>query len=93
MFDKVFRTFDRMEADLNGDTWKRTGPSKLNDQNISDFDLATRARKPLRNKEDIWAELKSRNPVRVNRLQRDYRWVQKQMKKMGLNPEDARELL
>lgn len=37
--------------------------------------------------------IKHRNPVRWMQLQRDYKWVQKEMKKLGLNPEDARYIL
>lgn len=37
--------------------------------------------------------IRSRNPFRWRRLLRDYRWAQKEMKRMGLNPEDARWLL
>lgn len=44
-------------------------------------------------RESIRSAIKSRNPVRFNRMMRDFRWMQKQMKKMGLNPEDARWLL
>ncbi len=35
----------------------------------------------------------ARNRWRWNRLQRDYAWLRKEMKKVGLNPEDARYLL
>lgn len=35
-------------------------------------------------------ELQSRNKVRWNRLQGDFAWMKKELKKMGLNPEDAR---
>lgn len=43
--------------------------------------------------EDVKALIRNRNPVRWWQLQRDFKWVQKEMKKMGLNPEDARFLL
>lgn len=34
-----------------------------------------------------------RNKWRWRRLNRDYKWLEKEMKKLGLNPEDARFLL
>lgn len=37
--------------------------------------------------------IKNKNPVRWWQLQRDFKWVQKEMKKMGLNPDDARYIL
>jgi hypothetical protein len=83
---------DRLEAGLNGDAWKRNGPQYLGEQDIGSFDTATRARKPIRNQEDIWDYLKTKNPVRVHRMRKDYRWMQRQIKKIGLSPEDAREM-
>lgn len=44
-------------------------------------------------REDIIAILTQKNFVRVRRLQKDYRWMQKQLIKMGRNPEDAKWLL
>jgi hypothetical protein len=38
----------------------------------------------------VRAELRSRNRVRWDRMQGDFAWMQKELKKMGLNPEDAR---
>lgn len=35
----------------------------------------------------------SRNPKRWNRLLRDYAWLEKTMREMGMNPKDARYLL
>lgn len=37
--------------------------------------------------------IKHRNPLRWMQLQRDFKWVQKEMKRLGLNPEDARYIL
>jgi len=39
---------------------------------------------------NVRKELRRRNPVRWNRMQGDFHWMQKQLKKMGLNPDDAR---
>jgi hypothetical protein len=41
----------------------------------------------------IRAFLKSRNRRRWNRLESDFKWLQDEMKKIGLNPDDARFLL
>lgn len=46
-----------------------------------------------RKRKDIQTTIRESNPIRWARLQRDYRWVQRRMKKMGLNPEDARWIL
>lgn len=43
--------------------------------------------------QDVQALLRHRNPIRWNQLRRDFRWMQKEMKRMGLNPEDARYIL
>lgn len=43
--------------------------------------------------EELRKNIRLRNPVRWKRLQKELRWVEKQMKKMGHNPEDARWIL
>jgi len=43
--------------------------------------------------EDVQKLIKNRNPVRWYSLQSDFKWVQKEMRKLGLNPEDARYIL
>lgn len=43
--------------------------------------------------EAIRSAVRQKNPVRWARLQREFRWMQRRMKKMGLNPEDARWIL
>lgn len=47
----------------------------------------------IRTREDVRALLRQRNPIKWMQIQRDIRWVEKEMKKMGLNPEDARSVL
>ena len=49
------------------------------------YDAATR--------KHLQDHIASKNKWRWRRLQRDYRWVEKEMKKLGLNPEEARFLL
>jgi hypothetical protein len=65
----------------------------LTDEDYDSFDQAADQRQPQLSRGKIEAELNRRNHHRMWRLRRDYRWVQKQMGKMGLNPEDARWLL
>jgi hypothetical protein len=38
-------------------------------------------------------EIRSRNPIRWRRLQRDMKWAKKVMKKLGYNPEEVRWIL
>lgn len=45
------------------------------------------------NRNQLLAALRLRNPVRMRRLRKDYAWMQRQLKKLGANPEDARWLL
>lgn len=42
---------------------------------------------------DVRRLIRNRNPVRWHQMQRDFKWVQKEMKRIGLNPEDARFML
>lgn len=42
---------------------------------------------------DIIAALEKKNSYRMWRLNHDYKWLRRQMKKMGHDPDDARELL
>lgn len=62
----------------------------LTEQDIASFDVT---QTPPQNMDMVRAALKSRNPVRFNRMQRDMKWIRNRMVKMGLNPEDAPWLL
>jgi len=44
-------------------------------------------------RDEIVVAIKQKNSYRWWRIQMDYRWLRKQMKKLGQNPDDARELL
>lgn len=68
-------------------------PRTLDDTDLDYFWSAANTRRRALTRDEIIAYLEMRNPTRMWSLRRNYRWVQKQMKKMGLNPEDARELL
>lgn len=37
--------------------------------------------------------IRQRNPVKYRRLEKDFKWLQKEMVRIGLNPEDARYIL
>lgn len=39
---------------------------------------------------NVRKELRRRNPIRWKRMQGDLHWMQKELKKMGLDPENAR---
>lgn len=65
----------------------------LDDADIESFwSSSSRRTRPL-SRDEILAYLEKKNGYRMWQLRRNFKWVQKQMKKMGLNPEDARELL
>ena len=67
---------------------------KLTDEDIDGF-YAAAEKRPMKERTivNIQEEIKLKNPVRWNRMQRDLKWLKKQMRKMGLNPEEARWVL
>lgn len=69
------------------------GPWALSTDDIESFHDAADHRKGPLTQDQIISVLKLRNWVRWHRLQSDFKWLQKQYKKMGLNPDDARYLL
>jgi len=54
---------------------------------------ASELRIPAQTRDSIIARIKEQNSYRWWRLNHDYKWLKRQMKKMGLNPDEARELL
>lgn len=48
---------------------------------------------PAVTKEALIAAIKEKNKYHWWRLNYDYRWLQRQLKKMGYNPEEAKDLL
>ena len=56
------------------------------------LDSREKAIKP-RTVQDVRILVRKVNFVRWHRLQKDFAWLQKEMKKMDLNPEDARYIL
>lgn len=65
----------------------------LDDDDIESFWSASDKRTRPITREEIIAHLEKKNSVRMWQLRRNFKWMQRQMKKLGLNPEDARELL
>jgi hypothetical protein len=69
---------------------------KLDEETIDSFFGAADERhkhmKP-RNRDEIIELVTRSNTYRWWRLKHDYKWLQKQMKKHGYNPDEARELL
>lgn len=50
-------------------------------------------RRPLPSMKRVRQVIAQRDPRRWARIQRDYAWMEKQMIRLGLDPEDARYLL
>lgn len=78
---------------LTGYSYLKGPPRTLNDADyVGFFEAADRRVKP-KTREQMIAYIESRNAFRWWRLKHDYKWLKKQCKKMGLNPDEARELL
>lgn len=87
------------------DAWREAGeqtrqrppaqPRDLTAEDYASWDAALDARASMapRTIEQTRAIIRAKNPIRWMQLQRDLRWVAKEMKKMGLNPDEARYLL
>lgn len=65
------------------------------DDRLAWYDAASEREKAIRPQTiaDVQALVRNRNPIRWRQLQGHYRWLQKEMKRLGLNPEDARYML
>lgn len=59
------------------------------------FDMAANTKPAIKapDKNEAIRILRQKNFVRMSRMEKDFRWMKREMKKMGLNPEDARYLL
>lgn len=68
-------------------------PRTLDDSDFDAFYKAADGRSAPLTREQIIAKLERKNSYHMWALRYHYRWVRRQMKKMGLNPDDARELL
>jgi hypothetical protein len=65
----------------------------LDDEMIDSFMKAADKRTGPRSKEEIVEIIKKRNGYRLWRLRKDYKWLQREMRRLGYNPDDAKELL
>lgn len=69
----------------------------LNEQDILGWNTAlddreTSPMKP-RTREEVRTLIRAINPIKWRQIQKDIRWVEKQMRKHGLNPDDWRYVL
>jgi hypothetical protein len=67
--------------------------SRVDKDNLSWDDLPVEPYYSAKTRVDLRIFFRTLNRRRWTRLERDYRWLRKEMEKMGLNPEDARFLL
>lgn len=86
-------SFWRFVSDVLSQPFENTGPRKLTDEDFDAWEVASNSRMPERTRENVRALIRQRNPVRWNRMQRDLKWVAKEMEKINLNPEDARYII
>lgn len=64
----------------------------LTDEDMSSWFAAAERQdgyQPPRGREAVRRHLTKRNAVRFWRLKRDYKWLRKELAKIGINPEDA----
>lgn len=94
MLDKAGRWLKEMEEAGRDQETSRLRNLTDDDRNAwaDAQDSREKAIKP-RTIQDVQVLIRNRNPIRWAQLQRDFRWMQKEMKRMGLNPEDARYIL
>lgn len=67
-------------------------PRSLTHEDVEGWNEKASNRTPPKTRAAIIASISRSNPMRYARLRRDYRWLQKQARKHGLSPEDARWL-
>lgn len=78
---------------LTGAGYLKGPPRRLREEDYYDFFTSAEGRKGAMTREQIIEYLERKNYYRWWRLRHDYKWLRKQMKKLGQNPDDARELL
>lgn len=94
MFDKMRDAL--AEAHAAGQPRSKSERRDLTeDDRLAWYDAGSEREKAIRPQTiaDVQALVRNRNPVRWRQLQGHYKWLQKEMKRMGLNPEDARYML
>jgi len=84
-------------AFIMGQHKRLTQPRDLTDRDIVSWDDALNTREGGSTRpqtmEEVRTILRRKDPIRWRRIKRDRKWIEKQMLKLGLNPEDARFLL
>lgn len=72
-------------------------PRNLTEQDRLEWEQAQDERmiQPLkpRTRDEVRNAIKYRNPVRWWQIQRDFSYLRREMKRLGLNPEDARWII
>jgi len=66
---------------------------QLRDEDVMSFYAAAESRTGPMTRQQVIAALEKKNSYRMWRIRHDFKWLRRQMKKMGQNPDDARELL
>jgi hypothetical protein len=84
---------DPFSKSWNEKKTKPTEPRSLTPDDRLAWDTALEKPRPERDVEAIRRLMRNRNPVRWHQVQSDVRWLRRQMKKAGLNPEDVRYIL
>lgn len=75
-------------------TYRGKPPRQLTERDVNAmYEAAIKRPKPIRNREQIRQIMCDKNPWRWRRLQSDMRWLRRQMKRAGFDPEDARWLV
>lgn len=65
----------------------------LREEDVLGFFEATEHRSAPMTRDQVIAAIEKKNSYRWWRIRHDYKWLKRQMKKLGQNPDDARELL
>lgn len=72
---------------------KRAEPRRLTAEDVTGFIDSAKKLHAQRKPSAVMAEIEREHPVRVAGLRSAYKWLQKQLKKKGINPEEARWML
>lgn len=67
-------------------------PRRINEDDIASWFKATEKPPKEYTIERLREHMRMKNPVRWRRLRKDFAWMMREMKKLGMNPEDARWL-
>lgn len=86
---------DLQQAVVDAENAKNKKPRDLTSADLVSWDdaMMSRDRTAAKTVEQVRQAIRYKNPIRWMQLQGDIRWVKREMKKMGMNPEDYRWLL